>query len=214
MTKPEREAQLLEDVASNLRAEGYDVFIRPHQGILPAILAGATPDAIAFGKPKNLAILVVDAASARVRVEQLTSRLKASREWDLRVYSIKPSEGEKAIASASARAIAATLTTVKELHSQGLTGPALLMAWATFESLARNREPSLFARPQTPGRLIEIFASEGRVTPTEADTLRRLATVRNRLVHGDLELPVDGADLQKFIEVLEMIVKPESVAAA
>lgn len=213
MTKSEREAQLLEDIASNLRAEGYDVYFRPQQAILPAFLAGTTPDAVAFGKPKNLAIVVVDAGAARTRVEQLTSRLKSSREWELRVYAVKPSAGEKAIASTPMPAIVAALATVRQLGTMGLSGPALLMAWATFESLARNREPSLFARPQTPGRLIEVFAAEGRVTPTDADVVRRLATLRNRLVHGDLEIAVSSADLQKFVEILESLVEPASVAA-
>ncbi len=213
MTKRAREDQLLEDVASNLRAEGYDVVIRPHRGVLPAFMAAAMPDAIALGKSKNFAIVVVEPATSRLRIEQLSSVLKGVPEWELRVYSIKPGEGENSLASTPMQAIVAGLDTVRQLSSMGMPGPALLMAWATFESLARSREPSVFARPQTPGRLIEILAGEGHVTPTEADLLRRLAALRNRLVHGDLEIAVSGADVQKFVDVLGALINPESVAA-
>lgn len=213
MTKAELEYRLLEDIASNLRAEGYDVFVRPQKGILPAFMEGATPDAVAFGRPKNLAIMVVDSGSVRARIDHLSSLLKGARDWELRVFPIKSSAGEEEMDTTPLSAILSSIATVKQLAASGCSGPALLLAWATFESFARNRERTRFARPQTPGRLIEMLASDGRVAPSEADVLRRLASVRNRLVHGDLEVGISATDLQTFIEVLENLTAQESVAA-
>ena len=79
------------------------------------------------------------------------------------------------------------------------------MAWATFEATGRAILPGRLQRPQTPGRLIEVLATEGHITPTEADHLRRLAESRNHLIHGDLEMSVPEADLQHFIGVLKTL---------
>ena len=215
MTRPEQEAQLLDDIASNLRAEGYDVYVRPRQEVLPAFMAGIRIDAVAFGKPKNLAIaLVVSGATPNGSLDALRSRLEGESDWDLRVFLVRPGADSKAVALTSGSAIRTSLDTVKRLHSEGLSPPALLMAWATFEGLARSQSPSVFSRPQTPGRLVELLAGEGRVTPTEADLLRRLANTRNALVHGDLETTVSGADIESFIAILEHLFGPQSQEAA
>ena len=157
MTIPEQEAQLLEDIASNLRAEGYDVYIQPRQDILPSFLSGVTLDAVAIGKLKNLAIaLMVPGSTREGKLDELRNRLKGVKDWDTRVFLIRPGADTKAIALTSGPAIRASLATVKRLHSEGLGPPALLMAWATFEGLARNQSPGVFARPQTPGRIVEL----------------------------------------------------------
>src|SRR4051812_12341812 len=64
---------------------------------------------------------------------------------------------------------------------------ALLLCWAAFEAFARNQLQSTFARPQTPGRIVEILAGDGILTPTEADKLRLLARQRNNFIHGALD---------------------------
>ena len=175
MTTAEREVQLLESIASNLRAEGYDVFIRPQPGVLPPFMADYTPDAIGFGKPTS----------------------------DSRELSV-----------ASRQAIEGSLAGAQSLNSTGSPAPALIMAWATFEALARRRSPLIFARPQTPQRLIEMFAAEGHVTPDEADLLRRLAETRNKLVHGELEVAISVTEVSDFIAILAGLMKSEAQEAA
>jgi uncharacterized protein YutE (UPF0331/DUF86 family) len=80
------------------------------------------------------------------------------------------------------------------------------MAWATFEALSRALLPGKFTRPQSPGRLVEELTSEGHVTPNEADVLRRLAVLRNRLIHGDLRASAEPVDLAQFVAVLKTLV--------
>ena len=60
-----------------------------------------------------------------------------------------------------------------------------------------------FERPQTPGRLVEVLATEGFLTPTEADRLRQLVDKRNRLVHGELQIRATKAELDAFTRTLE-----------
>ncbi len=43
---------------------------------------------------------------------------------------------------------------------------------------------------------------------------RRLATARNAIIHGDLEMIVSRTEIEKFIEILEHLLGPVSQEAA
>jgi uncharacterized protein YutE (UPF0331/DUF86 family) len=62
-----------------------------------------------------------------------------------------------------------------------------------------------FRRPQSPGRIIEVLAREGHVTPTEADRLRRLSEKRNKLIHGELQVRVSREEIQGFVAILDTL---------
>ncbi|WP_365948185.1 hypothetical protein [Tardiphaga sp.] len=62
--------------------------------------------------------------------------------------------------------------------------------------------------PQTQGRLVQVLAGEGYVTPDEADFLRRSASLRNRLIHGELSTHVDGSTVGTFLGILESLAEP------
>lgn len=87
--------------------------------------------------------------------------------------------------------------------NEGLLAPALLMSWATLEALGRTLLPERLVRPQTPGRLVEVLATDGYVTPSEADRLRELARVRNRLIHGGLQVKIASKDIKAFRGILK-----------
>jgi uncharacterized protein YutE (UPF0331/DUF86 family) len=53
--------------------------------------------------------------------------------------------------------------------------------------------------------LIEVLANEGLVTPTEADTLRGLASLRDRLIHGALDQHVSPEDLRNLVDILDVL---------
>jgi len=73
-------------------------------------------------------------------------------------------------------------------------------------SSGRALLPRKFTRPQTPGRLVEELASVGYVTPDEADLLRRLADLRNSLIHGNLLASPRSQDLAQFVAVLKSLI--------
>ena len=89
----------------------------------------------------------------------------------------------------------------------GLTA-ALLTGWAVFEAAARALLPSSLIRPQPPARLIETLASEGYVTPDEADMLRRISRTRNELAHGRLDLTPSRDDVAMLIAVTRSMLEP------
>jgi len=190
------EATLLESVLPDLEAEGFEVFANPSPPLLPPFMRDHSPDAIALRKDKKLAIEVLhEGAPSNRRPDRLRELFSQHKDWELRVYWISPSSTGREIAGASRNVIEQSIKAVEELTADGRTRPALLMAWATFEAIGRAILPDKLQRPQPPGRLTEVLAAEGYITPTEADHLRRLAESRSHLIHGGLEMPVPEADL-------------------
>ena len=165
-----------------------------------------SPDAIALRKDKKLAIEVLrEGVPSNRRLDKLRELFAEHKDWELRVYWVSPSSTRKEIEGASRNVIEQSIKAIEELAAGGRTRPALLMAWATFEAIGRAILPERLQKPQTPGRLIEVLAAEGHVTPTEADHLRRMAESRNHLIHGGLEMSVPEADLQRFVDVLKTL---------
>lgn len=197
------EVAVLESIVPQLEAEGFDVYTHPTRHILPPFMGDQSPDAIALRHDKKLAIEIVgEGPSSKARLEKLRNVFSGHRDWELRVYWARPATIPQPIEGASRETIEQSIRGVEELAAEGRTGPALLMAWATFEALGRALLPEKFVRPQTPERLVEVLAAEGHVTPGEADLLRRLGKGRNQPIHGGFHLPVAEPDIRRFVEVL------------
>ena len=201
MSQEATESILLESVVPDLKADGYEVFPRPRAPLLPAFMRGYRPDAIAYRSGRKLAIEVLREGVP----SKLRDLLSEHKDWELQVYWVSSSGAAAPIAPASLPSIDETITAVEDLIRDARTQPALLMAWAAFEATGRAILPDRFERPQTPSRLIEVLASEGYITPTEADHVRRLAESRNRLVHGGLDTAVPEAELRGFVEILQTL---------
>lgn len=206
MSTIETETAILESILSRLRAEGYDVFRKPPPHVLPEFMADYRPDAIAIGRGKKLAIEIVgDQSPSAARLRKLQERFAPDSGWELQVVYARSQPAIKSIETVPETSIERSLTTVRELNEAGLTQPALLIAWASFEALGRRLLPEHFERPQTPGRLVEILAREGHLTPDEADAVRQLIASRNLLIHGDLDVQIDKAQIEHFATILGTI---------
>jgi uncharacterized protein YutE (UPF0331/DUF86 family) len=200
------EERVLESIMPRLEADGYDVYMHPPASLLPPFMEGYVPDMIALGRPKNLAIEIVSEASpSSSNLGRTRQRFEGASDWELRVYYIRPTSTEEAVETVSTDTIEDSLRSIDKLVSDRQLQPALLMAWATLEALGRALLPDKLARPQSAGLLVEALASDGLVTPTEADVLRRIAKQRNRIAHGNLKLPIQQADLDKLSGILKTL---------
>lgn len=201
------EAEMLDSIASELREEGFEVYLQPRRPPAPAFLSNYVPDAIALREDKNLIVEVVrESPEASQRLDKIRSLLQGQPKWDLRVYWVSQAKSQRSVPVVTRDTIAESNNEVRSATTAGFHEPALLMAWATFEAAARANMPKEFQRPQTPGRLVEILAREGYVTPSEADLLRTLAEKRNRLIHGDLQVSVTAEEIKGFTEVLDSLI--------
>ena len=206
MSADPQEQTLLETVVADLEAEGFEVFIHPSDQGLPMFLRGQSPDVIARRSNENLVVEIVRAGSSSERkLAKLRESISSHGDWKLKVYFVSPSSTPRVIERQSPEIVQGQIKMVEDLVSEGRLGPALLMGWATFEAQGRALLPDQFARPQTPGRLVEVLASNGHITPSEADRLRHLAETRNRLIHGSLQTEIAESDMKAFVEMLNTL---------
>jgi hypothetical protein len=202
------EIDLLERMVPELEAEGYDVYLHPNRPLLPGFLGDFRPDAVALRKDKNLVIEVVgQSPGASDKLAKLTKLLQGQKDWELRVVWVSRTRAQEPLQVQPLDMMQARIREMKELAADGHIEPAMLLGWATFEALARAASTGQFSRPQTPGRLVQILATEGYLTPTEADGLRALADKRNKLAHGELNIRVSDTELQQFASVLETMLE-------
>jgi uncharacterized protein YutE (UPF0331/DUF86 family) len=199
-TAETREADVLEDVFARYEAEGFDVFINPTRSILPQFMQEYRPDAVAMKPEKKIAIELTrsDQGSA-TKVNRLRELFSDHPEWELAVYHVAPRSTQSAIEVASIASIDSAIEEATALKDAGRLRPALLMAWAALEAVGRALLPDEFARRQPPSRLLETLASEGLLTPSEADSLREVVSLRNAAAHGQLNVAIAPKQLDDLI---------------
>lgn len=199
----EQSRQIIELLKPRLEADGYTVYLHPPRKLLPPFMGSYKPDAIALGPRKKIAIeVIVEGEPAKEKEQNLKQLFEKSGEWELSVYYARPSAPLNKVAAASRSAIEDSIRSVEQLVSEGRLAPALLTAWGTFEALGRVLLPEKLAFPQSPARLVEVLATSGHVTPSEADVLRTIANRRNEAAHGALEMEVSPAELRDCVAIL------------
>ena len=204
MTTIQTEADILAATARQLSEQGYSVIVEPARSILPAALAGLHPDAVAIGREPKLVIEIAGERSDQVRrVAELQKALRSVPDWKLHLV-LNRSSGASELTAMTDTEIATVLDRALEVARIDPRA-ALLMAWAALEALSRERQPHEFARPQSPGRIIESLASQGIVTASEARFLRSMADSRNAFVHGDLRQIITVEEVGNFVELLRSL---------
>lgn len=214
MSTIETEHQILDVALANLKAEGYDVFRQPPPSMLPAFMAGYRPDVVAIGPTKSIAIDIIVDGTGPSRQGERKDRFAGQEGWEHRVIYVRPDAAGKNVREASRDAIERSLSSIDQLAGSGLPTAALLIGWATLEALGRRLCPTRLRRPQAPGRLVEVLASEGQLTPDEADCVRRLVDTRNRLIHGDLDVDVTRETVERFARILRTLLEQAEAQAA
>lgn len=208
----ELERVVLDSIVPELEADGFRVVIHPKQDTLPAFLQGYRPDMVAYKGNRNLAIEIIARASAasasKLKERVLRERFSGHPDWELRFVYAPPATSGANIPVVSKETISEHLDRLAaSVDTMGPTA-ALLTGWAVFEAAARALLPSSLTRPQPPARLIETLASEGYVTPDEADMLRRLSRTRNEIAHGRLDLTPSRDDVVLLIATTRSLLEP------
>jgi uncharacterized protein YutE (UPF0331/DUF86 family) len=201
-----RERDFLENLLPQYEADGFTVFLHPSSAMLPPFMEGYRPDAIAIKSDKKIVIEVKrDTSSAKTNIKQISEIFAQHPEWELRVYYIPGRPQEKTIEVLTPSAIENSIREVLKLRHAGRLTAALILAWATLEAIGRALLPEQLARPQPAGRLIEVLASEGLLTASEADTLRRAVDLRNAATHGHLDQPVTVEQVDELIAAVQLL---------
>jgi hypothetical protein len=202
LAESQSDAVILQMLVPTLEAEGFRVFLNPSRSILPSFMQGYQPDAIAMKADRKVAIEVKSRSGhAEPQVQRLRAMFSAHPDWELRnVYA--PTQGtDHAITVIPHQLVVENLDRLLKVFDEAGSIPALLTGWSVFEAAARSLIPDHLGRPQTPGRLLEVLASEGYVTPAEADALRELGNLRNKAAHGKLDAAVTRDQIAELVSV-------------
>jgi uncharacterized protein YutE (UPF0331/DUF86 family) len=201
-----RERDFLQTLVPGYEAEGFSVFLHPAREMLPPFMRGYQPDAIAVKDDKQIAIEIKrDVTRQAVQMKQLQQIFSKHPEWELRVYYIPGRPEEEDIQAPDLPEIDAALAEVDQLKQAGHLRAALIMAWAALEAAGRALLPRDLARPQPANKLIEVLASEGVVTPTEADSLRKAIGLRNAVTHGHFAVPITEQEVEQVVAAASLI---------
>lgn len=201
------EAAVFETLLPSLEAEGFQVFLQPSRKILPKFMSNYQPDAIAIKGDRKIAIEVMSAGGRpEAKLQRLRSIFEDHADWELRLVYAPPRTAEHPMSVPPRESIVENLDRVLTIFDESGPVPGLLNAWSVFEAAARYLIPSNFERPQTPGRLLEILASDGYITPDEADSLRRLGGMRNDAAHGQLEITLTREELAELVRVARTMI--------
>ena len=205
-TSSRLETAVFQALLPQLEADGFEVFLHPARTMLPPFLQSYRPDAIALKPGRNLAIEIISSErSAQPKVESLRELFSNHADWELRVIYAPPRIAEQDISISSRELIEDHLPHV--IAAYDAIGPAasLLIAWSVFEAAARSLMPEHLGKAQTPARLLETLASDGYITPGEAETLRRLGRLRNEAAHGRLDVTLTRDDLDEIVHITRTI---------
>jgi REase_AHJR-like len=200
-------SDIVQQMVPELQAEGYEVFVKPTDASLPTFMkgrAGFSPDAIAHRNDKNLAIMVSKSKFAAAPSIALASTLMRGHPgWELRVVFLDADANELPVPIETEAAVSDRIAEVRTLMAKGHLQPAFLLGWAILEAAARAVAYEQLQWPQSSGRLVQVLAGEGHLTPSEADRLRELAKKRNQLSHGQLQVQVSAAEMLDFVTILD-----------
>jgi REase_AHJR-like len=212
MNRPVTEREFLQNAISDLEHDGYEVFPQPKSPILPPFLKDFHPDIIARRGDKRLVVEVVSTLRQQDKsLAAMVSAVGSNPGWEMRVVVARPTNDSKPLHEQSLTAISQSADEVRALIDGGHYRAALLLGWSTFEALGRSYMPDDFLLAQSPGRLVQLLAQEGYVTPTEADALRTLAEKRNVLIHGNVLTEVSESDVDSFASILQKLIEFRSV---
>lgn len=204
----ETESDVVNRLVPDLQAEGYEVYLNPAPHLLPEFLRNYQPDIIGRRSDHNVAIEITRISPhAEKKLEDIANRFKGQTAWEFRVVWINPASASTVLQAQTVAAIRKQIAEIRALMDGEHYGAALLLAWSALEATSRTLASQKFERPQTPGRLIQVLANDGYLTPTEADRMRPLSDKRNKLIHGELQTQVTRREIEQFAEILTALVK-------
>jgi hypothetical protein len=202
MNHAQTERRVLALLRNRYEADGFLFIEHPARADLPVFMGGYQPDALALGEDKSIAIEVKlrrDAASED-SLRAIRERFNGQSPWELHVVYGAEVEDE-AMEVPTPEQIRKHIEEAEALLAGGFPRAALALSWAAIEAIARTLRPELPASgPRTTRAALELLEHLGRLRFQQAQALRKLSPLRDKVVHGDLGATVTPADVESVLE--------------
>jgi hypothetical protein len=199
MTVTTSEARVLGLLRRRYENEGFTFIVHPAIADLPAFMQGYRPDALALGDDKSIAIEVSlrrDATTGK-KLRTLSERFKGQQDWEFHIVYGDELEIEPVPAS-TIEQITAHISEAEDLLAENHARAAFVIGWATIEALARAENRDFHAAGSV-RQAVNSLEHLGRLRFQDAQRLRGLLPLRDKVVHGDLSTPVTAAEVEPVL---------------
>ncbi|TIN24035.1 hypothetical protein [Mesorhizobium sp.] len=204
-TAAEIERQALEELRAQYTEKGFTFIAHPSPEQIPAFLGNYRPDAIARKPGTNVVIEVRQRPSPtkELSLQDIRRLFEGQSEWQFVIsYGGSDSLTSGIIPAASQQAIRERMAEVRNLAALGQRRAAFVLAWSLLEASLIRVDKEQGRRPRTPGTVIQTLAMLGYISPEIEPKLRPLIAVRNRIVHGDVNLEPSVEDLETVLDAI------------
>jgi REase_AHJR-like protein len=202
MTPVQTKRRVLSLLRNSYEGDGFLFLEFPDKKLLPSFMQGYQPNAVALSEDRSVAIEVVlrgDPAKVK-NLEVIGERFKAQPGWELHVvYGAEVRDEHLEVPTPEQ--IRSNIAEAEALLTQGHPRAALVIGWATIEAIARTLQPDLPASgPRTSRAALELLEHLGRLPFRQAQELRKLSPLRDKIVHGDFGATVTDAESEPVIK--------------
>lgn len=206
----DEEQKLLSELCQKYLKDGYKFIISPNINQLPEFFGSYRPDAVALKDEHKIAIEIKQRAYNKKEnsLKEIKKIFDGHADWRLIVtYLGSDPLSRIEIPRASRHDIQEQILSVRSLLEQGHNRAALVMAWSLLEAVLHYIQVDTGKRPRTPGTVLQEFATLGYVDPELEMKLRELINLRNKIVHGHVNLEPSVEDVKIILLVLEQAMR-------
>jgi hypothetical protein len=195
-------ADVLDQVAREYRADGYEVVVHPRPAILPGFLRGVRPDILAFRGDQKVLVEIVS-GPPRDEAAELSELARAVQQhpgWRFDFVHVPAPAARQA--SLGAEEIRRQLEAVRAIAAAGHGAAALVLGWSAAEAALRllADEHSVPYEPHRPRELVRTLTAAGLLEQEDNDALARGWEARNRAGHGFRMGADDGAFVSYLLQ--------------
>jgi uncharacterized protein YutE (UPF0331/DUF86 family) len=208
----ERERAALDQLEPQLLRKGYQLIRNPSSKDLPSFLNGYVPDAVAIGKSPKIAVEIKgrEGADAERNLSEIRRLFDGRDDWTLQVYyysSLMPAVEKLSVDRLNE--LEGTVEKLVEVNSQA----AFVLAWSVLE--ASLREAGLLDDTTSgTSRIIGLLASQGFVKGDQVQEFLGLSDLRNRIIHGQLDIEPLPQNVHSVLELASAVRAPDALNAS
>ncbi|WP_428487348.1 hypothetical protein [Rhodopila sp.] len=201
----------LERLRDDFRSKGYDFIIQPPIDQVPDFLGNRRPDALAIEPHDKVIIEVKQQGSPdpKLLLAQLSQTASSRSRWRyLLVYAGEDPSEIIELSRPRKSQVDQAIQETRSLEQLGHMRAAMVEGWSLLEALAQRLYPEdirMSLKPLTSMQVIERLAMDGQISHQEAKRLRGLSSIRNSLVHGDLNVSTSKNDVNYVFKIVEAI---------
>ena len=199
-------SSILERLRAAYEEHGFSFVVEPGPETLPDFLGSYRPDAIARKKGENVIIEIMRRQRSpwEEPFADLHDRIAGHKDWKLNVvYAVERPEDSIVLPVAHLDTLNLQIAEVEGLQAGGHHRAAFMLAWSVLEAVLNRLDEAGSHHIRTAGQVVHSLAMGGHLSSEVERRLFRLSELRNRIVHGDLDVSVSGENVELVLAAIK-----------